>query len=317
MGLEIPSSLADVRTVVLAITDHVRPTATAEANNAVNMGVQKAVRAISSVRNQAFQSFVDPFTILANTAEYDLGLYDPPVWRPHRLLVGQPTGNTRSILFRYRALTSPDFERAELSVSATFSALFYDILTGRLPGTAQAVTASTVAATSTVTVASATDFQSGTYVQIPGAGPTVTAPGATSSFPGTYLGVVVSKSGLVLTVAPALTASATGSTCTPLRRRVMRIAPTIPDSVSGRLFYQFHPPTLVADTDLLDPLIAEHRDMVVYYAAAHLLRSVNEADAQRWLEQAQEMRSEMLQSMDPLSGSNTESFGTDMDFGDW
>lgn len=318
MPLQIPESLSSIRTLVLAVTDHVRPVLSAEADAAINFGYFKGIRALSAARNQVFQSFVDPFTLTPGTSEYDVGLYDPPVWRPIRLLVGSPTGGGRIIYFRYRALTSMDFQEREVAAAGSFSVLLYDILAGQLPGTAVPIITTnfpTLPSTVTVAVASVGAFQNGTAVRIPLAGPVVTY--GNQTMPSTYTGVVTNVAAGVLELQPNVTATAAGQTITPLRRRVLKIAPVIADTVSGRLFYQYRPAPLVVDTDLLDPFIAEHRDMVVYYAVSQLLLAVNDADSRRWFEMAQEMRSELMQDLEPLAGQNTEHVDSDIVWGDW
>lgn len=320
MPLEVPESLSSIRALVELITQHVRPASTAEENAAINFGYKKATRALASVRNQAFQAFVDPFTLSANTTEYDIGVYDPPVWKPHRLLVGAPGGTVRTIFFQYAALTSQEFQERETGAASVFSTLLYDVLVGQLAGTTVAITATnfpTLPSTITVAVANVGQFQNGTAVRIPLVGPVVTY--GTETMAGTYLGVVtnVNTGTGLIELQPNLTATPATLSVTPLRRRVLKIVPPLSDSVSGRLWYQYRPGVLVNDTDLLDPFIAEHRDMVVYYAAAQLLRAVNDGDAQRWFEMAQEMRSEMLQDGDPLAGQNSEALGSGLPWGDW
>ncbi len=317
MALEIPASLQDLSDQVTEVVQHTRPASSAtEVTNAINWGLGKAYRAIAAVRHQPFQSFVDPFALVAEQAEYDVGLYDPPVWRPHRLLVGAPTGSTPLILFRYAPLSSREFQEAELSRAGTFSTLLYDLLTGWLPGTVRTIQAG---ATATVmTLDAIGSLQTGSYVSVPGVGPLVNIGGVSTGLRETYRGTVTVVAGAVVTVQPAMSvAPATGVLLTPLRRRVLRIAPTPRTGAVGRLFYQYRPPRLVVNTDLLDPLVAEHRDMVVFYAIAYLLQGVNDGQSRMFFDQAQEMRSELMQAMDPIAGQDGEALQTALDIGDW
>ena len=57
---------------------------------------------------------------------------------------------------------------------------------------------------------------------------------------------------------------------------------------------------------MVDPLVAEHRDLVLYYAISQYLRAVNDSEASAYLQKAQLLKSELMQDLDPLSGQNSE-----------
>ena len=118
---EVPLTLLDLKNLVIQIVQHSRPvpTSSAEVTNAVNFGYGKAVRALASARYESLQSFVDPFTLRSGVKEYDLSLIDPPVWRPHKLIVDGSGGTTRTIMFRYRAITSSEFQDSEVARAGT------------------------------------------------------------------------------------------------------------------------------------------------------------------------------------------------------
>src|SRR5437870_5183926 len=139
---EVPLSLGDLKQLVAQIVQHTRPipSTSPELVQAINFGASKAIRAVASARYESFQSFVDPFLLRSGVKEYDLSLIDPPVWRPHKLIVDGSGGTTRTIMFRYRAITSSEFQDSEVARAGTFNSLYYSILTGMLPGTAQAAT---------------------------------------------------------------------------------------------------------------------------------------------------------------------------------
>lgn len=307
MSVAVPISAGDLKTFVKTVTDHTRPVTDPEMLEALNYGYDKAIKAVLAVRTQVFLSFTDSFTLVGGQQDYDIGAYDPPLYRPTRLLVGSAT--VRAIKFRYKALTDNEFEAQESSRAGTAANFFYDVLEGLFPGTA---TTSTAASATTVTVASAAGIVVGTLLQILGSGTNQTLPGG-ATIPTTYYGVVRGIVGNVLTMAPAFTAQpVNGTTITPMRQRLLRLAPAPGDSVTGRLYYQYRPAKLVALTDYLDPIVAEHRAVIEYFAISQLLRSVNDAEASQWFQEAQQLRSELIQEIDPLSGQNSEALGTDL-----
>lgn len=142
--------------------------------------------------------------------------------------------------------------------------------------------------------------------------------GASTTIPGDYFGLVQAIGGpTAMTITPPIPnppgAPGAGITVTPYRQKILRIAPMLPISVSGRLWYQYLPGRLVNLTDLVDPVVAEHRDCVVYYALAQLKLAVGDTDGDRWLARADALRLELMQDLDPASWQNTEAFGTDLD----
>lgn len=309
MGVELPLSLADLRTRVRAITDHSRQTPDAEVDQAVNYGYRKAIRAIGSVRPQLFATWVDPFTLSAGVSEYDIGGYDPPLWRPTKMIVGAG-GGQRIVRFRYRSMQDREFEEKELSAAASFQGVFYDVLEGRLPGTAVSI-----AIQSTTTgIATTTGLYVGQSIELTGIGPLLTYPGGATvrqQLRATIVGINFATS--TITWDPAASVSTPPSqTLTPIRRRLLKIAPATSDSVTGRLYYHYRPFRLSAATDQLDVTVSEHSDMIVFYAAGQLLQAVDEPEAKSWTAQAEAMRSEMMQDLEPLGGESGEALGSDL-----
>jgi hypothetical protein len=97
-----------------------------------------------------------------------------------------------------------------------------------------------------------------------------------------------------------------------MRRRVMRIAPTPPAVYSGRLYYDYRLPHIRTLDDVLDPDASESRDLIIHYALSMVCRAVNDAEADRWKASGDELRAELMQGIDPLSGQNTEALGSAM-----
>jgi hypothetical protein len=308
--VESPVLLSDIRLLVQNLVQHTRPVpAGPEANQAINFGYFKAIRALSAVRSQLFQSYVDPFTLQSGVDEYDVSLYDPPLWRPHRLLVAGTT-QRRTLKFRYRSLASEEFEAAEVSRAGSFAVLFYDVLEGMLPGIAAPCGAGATA--TIIPLADTSGFSVGGLAKVEGIGGTILPGGLTVPASITeYVRLITPN--VSITVAPPMAIfPAAGFLVTPIRRRVLKIVPAMSESISGRLYYQYQPQRLVSDTDVLDSLVADHRDMIVWYAASMLLQGVNDSQAARWFEQAQEMRSEAMQACEPLSSQNSEALGSDL-----
>ena len=306
--------LSDLKSHVTALLQHTRDVQDTELIQAINYGYGKAIKAILSSRPEAFLA-VTPFTITEGVTEYDVSAYDPPIWRPVRLLVGEG-GNSPQAFFIYKAFL--DQESAEMDVGGASGrwSYFYDFLTGMIAGTASTVVSAT---TGVVVVNDLGTLAVGSAISIAGAGPAVAI--GESTIPGTWRGVVVGIDvGLMqLTVAPAFTVAPTvGAAVTPLSTRLMKLTPQPSAGLSGRLFYNYRPPRLAQDADQLDTLVADHKDLVVWYALAILGRAVGDSNAARWFEDAEAQRSELMQDMDPLSLGGSEHMGSAlMGVSDW
>ena len=304
----LPISADDLKTFLKQITDHTRPTTDAELLQGLNYGYDKAIKAVLSVRSQYFLSYVDPFTFVTNQQDYDLTTFDPPLFRPVRLMVGGQNGS-RSIRFRYRNLTNPEFEEREAGNGGTFSLFVYDVLEGSFP-LATAVTDGS-GSTTGFGVDDASGFTVGGVIKVPRGG-AVMLPASVNAR-STYVGSVTSVLPTAITVQPPMSfAVPAGITVTAIAQRVLRIAPPPNIGVSGRLYYQYQPAKLLAFTDLIDPLVSEHRDLITFYAASLLLRSSNDAEAANWFQEAQQLRSELMQHIEPLSAQNTEGLSSDL-----
>jgi hypothetical protein len=305
-----------VASLVRSYLDHTRPVSDLELRQAINYGYGKAIKAILAVRPQSFLSVARPFTFSGNVTEYDIGNYDPPFWRPYRLkVVG--TNNTRSIRFKYRPMIDEDFQEKEESTSGAFSEIAYDILFGQFPATTPATTLTGAVPTShLLQVVSTVGFSPGMLVQIVGSGDAQRMPNNTGVFPTTYLGVVVSVSNATdLVVTPSfgtVAAPPAGTPVTVMTRQLLKIAPGLRETLSGDLWYNYRPARLLADGDLLEPMISDHVDMVVSYAMAQLKRAVGDVDSRDYFEDGQAQRSELAQDIDPVSGQNSTAVGTDL-----
>lgn len=273
---------------------------------ALNYGRGEVVRAIRSVRPQFFRGIVNPFTLVANQHEYDLSAIEPPVWRPTRLLVpGQ-----RPVRFRYRAEMDEEFEERETSTASYLTTVLYDINSGLIPLLSTTVTPLT---TSTMTPADASIFSPGQIVSLDGCGPDQQIAGTASVIPTRYYGTVISATGGVLTVAPPMTHQPTnGQTIQTYARLVLKLANAPGQAMTGKLEYQFAMPKWKSFNDILDPIMTEHQDAVIYFAASVYLRAVNDQEATSWLNLAQGLKSQLMQDLEPLSGQNTEALGTDL-----
>jgi hypothetical protein len=315
-----PLSAGDVVTLITNVIQRTRAASQAELYQALNYGMGKAIRALSAIRPQHFASFVDPFTILAQTAEYDISNYNPPLFRPHRLVVTGNAGKSPVLLFSYREMTSREFEDAETSVAGISSTVFYDIVEGMLPST----TTTTVTggggapAGTTLPVADTTLLQTGALLTMPIGGAVITPNGWALAVPQPYQGFVISASTLsgagTLTVDPPFGVAVPAPTVvTPVRRRILYLAPTVAQSYSGRLWYVYDPPRLAAASDLFPIALNRHVDMVVAYALAFLKRGMDDAMEARHQIDATEQRAELMQDEDPMSGQNSTALGTDLD----
>jgi len=312
MAYELPIPVTELVTLVRQVANHTRPTTDAEVLQGLNYGQSKVVRAISAVRPQAFASYIDPFILTQGIAEYDIGIYAPPVWRPVRLFV--PGAFSTVLTFRYKALTDPEYEARDTGSSGTLNYLYYDILTGMLPGTPLIANDSN-AAGSVFVFQNYTDAQIqatypiGSQVMIANDGNIVRI-GVTRTLLDNYVGVVtVFQPGpaSAINVDPPFTVGG-GSlyTLVPMRRRVLRIAPTPPNTYRGRLYYNYRPNKIRSTGDILDGWMSEHRDCLVAFALEHLLAAVNDPEALNWGEKATQMRAELVQDIEPLSNQNSE-----------
>lgn len=313
----VPISVSDLKTQVQNLLSHTRAATDSEIIQALNYGVGKASRAIASVRTQYNLSWIDNFTIPAGTSDVDLSTIEPQLWRPVRLLIPANTAASagRSVRFRYRSIANSEFEDREISGNGggTFSTLFYDILSGLFPATTTTVQ-NQVSATVT-DVVDPTLFALGQLISVLGSGPLQSIAGTAAQLPTTYYGIVtaINLGNGQITVQPPFTTQPPVSTVvTPYRRQIMKLAnpPTL--SLTGRLYFQYRAPKFTSLNDVMDPVIAEHRDVVVYYALAQLMQATDDSQATAWFQQAQEMRSELMQDLEPLSGQNSESMDSDL-----
>lgn len=313
MSQAVPLTAGTLKSLLLTLTSPTRTLTDDEILTGLNYGYDKVVKAILDVRPQHYVSFYEGFTLLSGTQDYDVGGFEPPLWRPVRMLV---TGaNVSPIFFRYRSFVDKDFEDQELSRSGTLAHYYYDILDGFLKGTPTTLTAD--GTVNSLTVASVAGLAVGTLLQVVGAGPPQTVSTGVT-VPGTYYGVITNINALILTVAPPITPPTalpvSGTTVTPIARRVLRLAPSPSTSVTGRLYYQYRPPRLTSLDDSIDLFASAHRDVITFYAASMLLRAVNDSESVKWFEEAQQLRSELIQNIEPLSGQNSEALGTDLDW---
>lgn len=301
----VPVSLQELKAKVRSMLSHARPIGEAELTNVINYGYGKAIRAALAVRPQLFLSYVDPFTIPAQTSEVDVSFFDPPLFRPVRLTANRADG--RGIGFRYASLGSTEFEEGEFATAGATEVILYDVLSGMFPGTPVLVTSAT---TAQITVDATTGIQVGTLIAVAGSGPVETLTDG-DTVPGTYRGVVTGVAGLVLSISPDLTVvPGAGVAVTPLRRRMMRFSPVLGSALTGRLYYNYRPAKLVNDADLVDPVIAEHDDMIVSYALGKAKHNVGDADGDRYFGDGQDQRSEMIQEVDPIAAGSSEALGS-------
>ena len=301
----LPLTVADVRALVESTTTHTRAVSAAEMLRAINFGYSKIRRAVRAVKPRPFEAYLDPFTIAAGVSEFDVGNLFPPFMRPLRLSFGYVQGRP-AMNFMHRSVQHEDSLEAEARDLAA-NTFFYDILEGLLPGTA--TTAGAGSTTTTVNVTSATSFVRGGIVGIPGRGPNQVIGAA--AIPTDYLGRVTNIVGNVLTVAPpTATAAVNGDAVRPYRQKVLRIVPVPRQGMTGRLWYQYTQERLRSDSDMLEAIASEHVDCLVAYALAQLKLSIGDADADRWLRDADAMRAELVQDLEPESFENQEPMGS-------
>lgn len=333
----VPVTLGELRTRVEHIVANSATFSPDELDGAINHGYRRMLRALRSVRSQPFQSYVDNFALDQGQAEVDISRIDPPIWRISQL-VSPPipatlgANATQFVTFEYKDSRDPDFRNRELGAFTTTRVL-YDVIEGRLP-----VRVDTLSYTATVAsvVGSGDEVvlsglpativpYVGQEVAIVGAGPKRVIEGdgmePTANLPSDYFGRVTSwASGTAtLGVTPRLSDTAvTGAEVTLYASKMLRLAPAMPRSVTGRLYYTYRPARLIKASDAISALLSEHDDAIVAYAASWLLRSTNDADSDRWMLEGQEMRSEALQDLDPLVDENTEGLSSDLfGLGDW
>jgi len=302
------TTVQDLYIALRSISDHSRPAYDPEILGALNFGYKETIRAIASVRSELFASFVNSFVLPANTKEIDVTMLDPPFMRPTRLMA--TPGSMTPILFRYRALHSQDYEDAELIQQAgTFNWMIYDVLWGRFPGVQQAIVSATAG---NITVPDSSKFPFGSYITMP-IPPRQILDGAAATaqpfYVDTYYGMVMGKNGNILQVYPSIPSNWTipaGTLVTQMMRVILRIANPSQNQITGQLWYQYRPARLVNFTEIIDPLIAEHQDMLLYYALHQYLAAVNDSEASSYLQKAQLLKSELMQDIEPLSGQNSE-----------
>lgn len=326
MSLPIPMTAGEANTLISNIITRTRPVNNLELYQALNYGVSKAVRALSASRPQMFSSWVEPFAIGGGVTEYDVSGFSPSLFRPWRLVCNGNQGQSSVVLFRYAAITSQEFEDSEISTSGAVSNnLLYDVLDGLLPGGTITSVADSPTGSNTLIV-SAADYGTvnlGNFLVIPNSVVRNPPPGGWD--PGwvadDYTGLVVGKNidsfgHHGITVQPGFTwDQPTGTVATIMRRRVIKIVPALQQTYTGRLWYVYTPTRLRQDGDPLPISLADrHIDMVVSYAVGLLKRSVDDSMETRWALEATEMRSELMQDSEPVSGQNTESLGTALDW---
>jgi hypothetical protein len=302
------------------------PTATystTEVLTAINYGYGKIVRAVRSVNPQNFLTYYDNFSLTVGESEYDLSAFDPPVWRPIKLVVPKiPANNVGTetvVLFEYRDFRSQDFGEREGSARGAFNVFYYDIMQGRIPqrnaadptaaGNAQIVSSPGVTQFLVLDTISG-GINEGQLVRVPLMGPKHLTSVETDYW-GTVIAVTSGGGNYTVTVAPDMTTQPSGDEWIQLfRTSVLMVAPSPSTAMTGRLYYLYAPAKLVADNDVLDMIASAHRDSIVAYAASWLLRSTNDDQAERWFLEAQEMRSELMQDIDPVGGQNSTGLGS-------
>lgn len=298
------ATVRDLYDALRAITDHTRPAFDPEIISCLNYGYQSVVRAVASVRSQFLESFVDPLTIPASpqpgqAVDVDLSLVEPLLWRPTLMRLTNGSSGVRALRFRYSSQVSLDSRSVETSNTGTFSTLYYDILTGRLPGQSDTVTNFLP-----FTVGNPALFPVGQRVQI--------APPPATSMPVFYGQVRVASPMLFDPEWPVGFDSGVPRAITQVRSRIMRVANPSMQSYTGRLYYTYRPPKFTDLGQLLDPVVSEHQDLIVYYAISMYLRSVNDTEASSWFQNAQLLRSELMQDLEPMSNENSEHLDSDL-----
>jgi len=333
----VPVTLAELRDRLANITNLTATYSRDEVRDAINYGYGKILRAIHSVNAEQFVTFRDNFTFVGAESEHDISDFFPPVGRLTKLVVpGIPanSGTSQNIVsFRYRDFRSADFESAEAMNRGGEAGVVYDIMTGRIPQRNTAVPT----AAGTAEVAVQVDYDSfrvvspisggiyfGQPISIPGVGPphwmdadgeSEPTVGITSDYLGTVSSFVDAGGYVTIGVTPRMSLwPAVGAWIQLYRTRMLMIAPVFSASVTGRLYYVYHPSRLVKDTETLDPVASEHADALIAYAASWLLRSSNDGQAERWYLEGQEMRSELMQALDPVADQGSQALGSAFDW---
>lgn len=302
---DLPLTLGELKARVRALLQWTRDADDTELRDAINFGYGKGIKAVLATRSESFMSYVEPFTLSAGVSEYDVGIYDPPIFRPIRLLVGEGSAANEAF-FRYKSIVDAEYQEADAETSGSGLLFLYDFLTGLLPGTTAIVQN---AVTGSVTVDALGSIVQGSLISVPGCGP-AQAVGA-ETVPSIYRGIVTQITGLTLSVEPDFTVvPAAATVVTQLRRRVMKIVPRPSQTLTGRLWYNYRPARLSRDTDMLDMLVAEHEDMIVHYALTQLGWATGDTNANRWYESAQEERSEMMQDLGTVTGQDSAEMGS-------
>ena len=327
MATPIPATLADLRTLVTQSVSSTSVFSRSQVLQAINYGYKRALRAVRAVRPQHTLSYVDEFTFAAGVSEYDISAITPCIWRPVKLIVPRvpaetsQTGGGRTVLFQYRDFRDQDFLDRESTPAGTFERVVYDILEGLLPKTVAGSAVTTTIAVQLggnldqIEVADASSIVIGDPIKVLGVGQgkVLDAENAEPDYTldSDYFGRVTGKSGVTITVSPRMRAEpAIGVGVTTFRTRILTIAPALATSLTGRLYYMTQRERLQKDTDVLDASVSEHQDVVVAYAMAWLLRTVNDMEAERWFGDAQEMRAELMQDLEPMSAENTEALSS-------
>lgn len=325
MSLPIPMTAGEANQLVKNIITRTRPVNDLELYQALNYGIGKAVRALSASRPQLFSSWVEPFVIGGGVTEYDVSNFSPSLFRPWRLVCTGNQGQSSVVLFKYAAITSQEFEDSEISTSGAVSNnLLYDVLDGLLPG-GTVTTLTDSPANAKTLIVSVTDYalpNLGNFIVIPNLGNPRNQVGWDPGFVSDdYTGMVVGKTietgGLhAITMEPDFPQDVPpGTVATVMRRRILKVVPALQQTYTGRLWYVYTPPRMRVDGDVVPISLADrHIDMVVAYAVGLLKRSVDDAMENRWALEATEMRSELMQDSEPISGQNTESLGTALDW---
>jgi hypothetical protein len=324
MSLPVPMTAGEANQLIKNIITRTRPVNDLELYQALNYGIGKAVRALSASRPQLFSSWVEPFAIGGGVTEYDVSGLSPSLFRPWRLVCSGNQGQSSVVLFRYAAITTQEFEDAEISTAGAVSNnLLYDVLDGLLPAGTVTFHATAVAASNTFTVSAADASlpRVGNFVVIPNGGNTRVPDGWSGTVLDDYTGLITSVvpiggGGATISVQPTFpSVQAAGTVASIMRRRILKIVPALQQTYSGRLWYVYTPPRMRMDGDVVPISLADrHIDMVVAYAVGLLKRSVDDAMENRWALEATEMRSELMQDSEPTSGQNTESLGTALDW---
>lgn len=320
MSLPVSMTAGEANSLIQNIIQRTRPVTSAELFQSLNYGIGKAVRALSASRPQLFSSWVEPFTIGGGVTEYDVSGFSPSLFRPWRLVCNGNQGQSSVVLFRYASITSQEFEDAEVSTAgAVANQLLYDVLDGELPaGTVTTMSLQAIGDTQFfVSAADAAKVNPGNWIVIPNLGAARIPAGWTTGVSDDYTGLVTSVglSHLVNVQPPFPQVLPIGTVVSIMRRRVIKIVPALQQQYTGRLWYVFTPTRLRADTDLLPIGLGDrHIDMVVAYAVGLLKRAVDDSMENRWALEATEMRSELMQDSEPVSGQNSEALGSALDW---